>query len=420
MIPPVWIESFSAFAGTLPEALLLLDDEATVLEANRTAARILDRPRDDLVGCSLLSLAADRSEAEAYWKRCRGSGQLIPGVLEVRTGDDETSRRLRCDGGVVLPPHRSDDGAVTLLRLRSLTASTVRFRLLQERIDQLHREVRHRREAERKLEKLLEAEQEARRMAAEAARLKDEFLASLSHELRTPLNVLLGWIDILQDRNDASDLLEQALPAMEKAVRRETELVEDLLDVQRIVTGRLRLEIEQVDLGPLVTDVVTGFETAATSRGVELSLEVTPELPAVYGDRSRIRQVVWNLVSNAVKFTEEGDRIRISVSGDGDAVEVTVSDTGAGIAPDEIPFVFDHFRQAGEFPREGYGGLGLGLALVRHLMDLHGGEARAASPGEGEGSTFAVSFPVAHDSPLDTLTEPVSSDGVSDADSAEA
>lgn len=395
-----WRTAFRTFARSLPDALLLLDGRSTVLDANPPAVRLLGGSRDALVGRSLLELAGPESSAPEHWKRWRTTRDFTPGALRL-PGPDGDERRFRCDGGLVLPPGaaESGDGRLVLLRVRRRSTASERFGLLTERIDRLNAEILRRRKAEEELQRLLEAEKRARRAAAEANRLKDEFLASLSHELRTPLNVIMGWVDILQDRGADPELLERGLPAMAKAVKEETQLVEDLLDVQRIVSGQLRLELEEIEVGQVVRDVVAGFRGAAEAKEVELEVEVDRSLPPLQADRSRIRQIVWNLVSNAVKFTSRGDEIHVAAHRTDSGIELQVTDTGIGIPPDMLPHVFDHFRQESGLPRETHGGVGLGLAIVRHLTELHGGAVRAASDGEDQGATFTVRLPVPRPEP---------------------
>lgn len=407
-----WLEAFRGFCGILPDAVLLLDHDATVLQANPAALRLLEADEDALVGRTLFELAADRAAATEQWERWRSSRPATPGALALRAEgaepsggdgpegrgtDDDPPRTLRVDGGVVVPGHASGSGqpALVLLRLRDRSSATERFRFLQSRIEELNEQIRLRRRAESRLEELLDAEREARQAAAEANRLKDEFLASISHELRTPLNILVGWIDILEDRGPEPELVAEALPAMKNAVRSETELVEDLLDIQRIGIGDLRLELEAVDLDAVVRDVAARFRGAAEAGEVTLDVRVERSRPPVQADRSRVRQIVWNLLSNAVKFTAEGDSIEIRVRRADSFCELVVEDTGRGIPSDLLPFVFDAFRQEKGLPRESHGGAGLGLAIVRRLAEHHGGEATVASDGPGEGTTFTVTLPLA-------------------------
>jgi len=233
----------------------------------------------------------------------------------------------------------------------------------------------------------------ARREAEEANRTKDEFLAMLSHELRTPLNSILGWARLLREGQTTPPQQERALVSIERNAQLQTRLIEDLLDVSRIVSGKLTLEAQRVDLAATVEAALDLVRPAAESAGIELAVDLESPIPPLAGDPARLLQVVLNLVSNAVKFTERGGRVEIRLQPAGESVELTVRDNGIGIRPDFMPYLFDRFRQ-GETGARAQGGLGIGLTIVRHLVERHGGTIRAASPGEGKGSTFTVRLPV--------------------------
>jgi PAS domain S-box-containing protein len=232
------------------------------------------------------------------------------------------------------------------------------------------------------------------RSAQEANRLKDEFLATVSHELRTPLTAILGWSTMLRTaRFDEASVL-RALETIERNAKNQKQIIEDLLDVSRIITGKLRLEIQSVELDSLIENAVEAVRPAAEAKGVRLQKVLDTGLRPIAGDPARLQQVVWNLLSNAIKFTPKGGRVQIMLERVDSHVEITVSDTGQGISPEFLPYVFDRFRQADSTTTRKYGGLGLGLAIVRHLVELHGGTVRAESDGEGEGSTFIVGLPL--------------------------
>jgi PAS domain S-box-containing protein len=233
------------------------------------------------------------------------------------------------------------------------------------------------------------------RTAQVANRTKDEFLATLSHELRTPLNAVLGWSHMLSTGTLPSDLQRRAFEAIERNARAQAQLVDDLLDVSRIVSGRLSLTMSDVDLTAVVHSAIDTVRPAAAAKGVELEIaDQPPGRPIVAGDADRLRQVYWNLLSNAVKFTPRGGRIRVKVCVRDQAVEVVVADTGQGIPPEFLGHVFERFRQADSTASRRHGGLGLGLAIVRHLTEAHGGTVQAASPGDGRGATFTVRLPL--------------------------
>ena len=253
--------------------------------------------------------------------------------------------------------------------------------------DELRREIAERRRAEQERAELLVREREANR-------LKDEFLATLSHELRTPLNAILGWTKLLRANAVAPAAIDRALEKVERNAQVQTRLVEDLLEVSRITTGKLRLEQRPVDLVGLVNTAIDSIRPTAEARGVSVDRRLdTPSMPTM-GDPDRLQQVIWNLLSNAVKFTPSGGVVTISLTRIDGLDEIAVHDTGIGIDPAFLPSVFDTFRQADASSTRTQGGLGLGLSIVRHLVELHGGEVTAESPGLGQGATFTVRLPV--------------------------
>ncbi|HZG54779.1 MAG TPA: ATP-binding protein [Pyrinomonadaceae bacterium] len=230
--------------------------------------------------------------------------------------------------------------------------------------------------------------------AERANRLKDDFLATLSHELRTPLTAIIGWAEMLGNRKLDPATTLQAIQVIQRNARIQEQMVEDLLDVSRIITGKLRLTVQPVDLGAVAIASVDGLRPAAEAKEIRLQLQLDAPAGQVSGDPDRLQQVAWNLISNAIKFTPRGGRVSVSLAHVASQVEVTVSDTGKGIAPEFLPHVFDRFRQADATTTRAYGGLGLGLAIVRQLVELHGGTVRVDSAGEGQGSTFTVSLPL--------------------------
>jgi PAS domain S-box-containing protein len=230
--------------------------------------------------------------------------------------------------------------------------------------------------------------------AQNASRLKDEFLATVSHELRTPLTAILGWATMLRSNRVQGEALQRALETIERSAKNQNQIIEDLLDVSRIITGKLRLEIRPVDLASLIQTAVESLHPAADANKVRLLKLLDTGLHSFSGDPSRLQQIVWNLLSNAIKFTPQGGRVQIMLERIDSHVEIVVSDTGQGISAQFLPFVFDRFRQADSTTTRKHGGLGLGLAIVRHLVELHGGTVQAESEGEGQGSTFTVVFPL--------------------------
>jgi signal transduction histidine kinase/CheY-like chemotaxis protein len=250
------------------------------------------------------------------------------------------------------------------------------------------------RERQYELRDLLKAFADAREDAETANRLKDEFLATLSHELRTPLNAILGWTTMLRDGNVQPRHVMRALDTIHRNATAQVQIVNDLLDVSRIVRGNVLLSPRLMSLGPLLTLSVESITPTAEAKGVTItsSLGTTPVY--VWADHDRMQQVFWNLLSNAVKFTSSGGRVEVRMQIEGSDVRVDVTDTGNGIAPAFLPHVFERFRQADGSSTRTHGGLGLGLSIGRHLVELHGGRMTAESPGEGQGSTFSVYLPV--------------------------
>jgi PAS domain S-box-containing protein len=230
--------------------------------------------------------------------------------------------------------------------------------------------------------------------AERANHLKDEFLATLSHELRTPLTVIVGWSEMLGNpKLDPVDSL-RAIEVIRRNARMQVQMVDDLLDVSRIITGKLRLSVQPVDLGTIIIAAVDGLRPAAEAKEIRLQLQLNAPAGGVSGDPDRLQQVAWNLISNAIKFTPRGGRVVVSLARVESHVEVTVSDTGLGIATEFLPHVFDRFRQADATTTRAFGGLGLGLSIVRQLVESHGGTVRVDSEGEGLGATFTVSLPL--------------------------
>jgi signal transduction histidine kinase len=251
------------------------------------------------------------------------------------------------------------------------------------------------RTANERLEAALEREQEARKVTEEASYLKDEFLMTVSHELRTPLTAIYGWARVLGTKQMPKEDQQRALSAIERNAHAQTRLIDDLLDVSRAISGKLRLEIRRVNVADVLNAAVETVNPAMTAKNIRFDAQFDPEAPVVTGDPDRLQQVAWNLLSNAIKFTPEGGTVRLRLRRAGTYVEIEVIDSGDGIPTEFLPHVFERFRQADSGSRRRYGGLGLGLAIVRHIVELHGGTVTAESDGEGKGSTFRVLLPIA-------------------------
>ncbi|MBD1822901.1 hybrid sensor histidine kinase/response regulator, partial [Cyanobacteria bacterium FACHB-DQ100] len=259
----------------------------------------------------------------------------------------------------------------------------------------LQREIEERQRLQVERDQLLLREQAARQEAEAANQVKDEFLAVLSHELRSPLTAILGWTSLLRTRQFEAERTQQALQTIERSARAQLQLIEDLLDISRIIRGQLRLTLQPTTLTQVIQAALDSVQPSASQKSIELRATLAPEVGLVLGDPDRLQQIVWNLLTNAVKFTPHGGQIQVKLEFQTDKVAIIVSDTGQGISPDFLPYVFDRFRQAETSTTRTYGGLGLGLAIVQQLVTLHNGSVGAESAGVGQGATFIVQLPLA-------------------------
>jgi signal transduction histidine kinase len=259
---------------------------------------------------------------------------------------------------------------------------------------QLKQEIAERKSIEQERESLLAREQTARAEAERASRLKDDFLSTVSHEIRTPLNAILGWAQILRGPNVTQADLEQGLEVIERNSRAQTRLVNDLLDMSRIVSGKVKLEVQPVDLVATLRAALNSARPAAEAKEIAIEESLDPLAAGFVGDPNRLQQIVWNLLSNAIKFTPKGGLVRLTLERRESEVAIAVTDTGVGISPEFLPYVFDRFSQADGGTTRRFSGLGLGLAIVKQLSELHGGTVRVASRGAGTGATFTVLLPI--------------------------
>jgi PAS domain S-box-containing protein len=347
----------------------------------------------DLLGRSPADLAAPESQSHvvARAEQLKEIGQNLPAAPE---------EWLRLDGSLVpveataaLVPWRGNRGILVILR-----------------------DVSERKRAEEEKTQLLASERSARSAAERASRMKDEFLATLSHELRTPLTAILGWAQILVSGRTTDAEMAQGLETIDRNARVQTKLVEDLLDMSSIISGKLRLDMQQLSPASFVEAAIETIQPTADAKGIRLARRLDPNVGPLRGDANRLQQVVWNLLTNAVKFTSEGGTIEVGLERVGSRLEITVADSGQGIPADFLPYVFDRFRQADATIRRKHSGLGLGLAIVKQLVELHGGMVRVQSEGEGQGAMFVVSLPLALSH--DRTGAPHSRDRMSAADSA--
>jgi signal transduction histidine kinase/ActR/RegA family two-component response regulator len=271
-----------------------------------------------------------------------------------------------------------------------------RTRELEQSNQRLQAQIAERRRVEREREALLRREQVLRAEAEQLSRLKDEFLATMSHELRTPLNAIFGWITLLRTRRLDGPTVERALETIERNARAQKRLIEDLLDVSRVVTGKVTLELSVIDPKRIIEASIETMLPAAQAKDIALVTTLDPGVGVLRGDSARLQQIVCNLLSNAIKFTRVGGRVEVRLCARGSEAEIAVSDDGQGIKPEFLPYVFDRFRQEDGSISRRHGGLGLGLAIVRHLAELHGGTVTADSEGEGRGATFTIRVPIRH------------------------
>jgi PAS domain S-box-containing protein len=264
-------------------------------------------------------------------------------------------------------------------------------------------DVQQQKEISAEREQLLAGERAARGEAERVNRMKDEFLSTISHELRTPLNAILGWSQILTKSSDNPKDVLDGLAIIERNARMQASIIEDLLDMSRIISGKVRLDVQRVDLPLVVEAAIESVKPSADAKGIRLQKVLDPMESPVTGDPGRLQQVIWNLLTNAIKFTPRGGRVQVVLARVNSHIEITVSDNGQGIKPEFLPHVFDRFRQQDSSTTRTHGGLGLGLSIVKHLVELHGGSVRVSSAGEGKGATFIVALPltVLHPEPRD-------------------
>jgi PAS domain S-box-containing protein len=348
----VWQTTFDAIS----DGVALLDTGQRVLRCNRAFARLTGRAAGEVVGMP----------AEAVLPGLAGGAGPEAGTREIRAG----GRWLEVTCDPVPGEQGGTEGAVLIVA--DITA---------------------RRAAEAERARLLERETAARQEAEGANRLKDDFLATLSHELRTPLNAIVGWATILRSQAGDPALAQRAVTVIERNARIQKQLIEDILDVSRVVTGKLRLVVAPVDLGAVVEGALESVRPSAQAKQIALEVSCPRDLGPLEGDADRLQQVIWNLLSNAVKFTPLGGRVSVRAAREAAGVRLEVEDTGAGVDAEFLPHMFERFRQADSSSTRRHGGLGLGLAIVRHLVELHGGTVEAASAGPGQGATFTVRLP---------------------------
>lgn len=381
----------AAVVAAALDCIVAMDHTGRVVDWNPAAERVFGYTRIEAIGREMAQLIIPPSLRDQHRKGLAmylagGNGPVIGNRMEitaVRKSGEEFSVEL------------------TIIRLPSDDPPTFTGFL---------RDITERKTAEQERSRLLALEQQARSeaeaalaLAERANRLKDEFLATVSHELRTPLNAVLGWASILRNSHDPDDL-QPGLETIERNARAQAVLIEDILDVSRIITGKLRLDVQPMELTPVVEQAIETVRPAADAKQVRIDWEVDQRSGMILGDADRLQQVFWNLLSNAVKFTNKGGTVKVRSGRSESKAQIVVSDNGRGISAEFLPYVFDRFRQADGTTTRQKAGLGLGLAITRHLVELHGGEVTVDSAGEGKGATFTVMLPLRavreHTSPI--------------------
>jgi PAS domain S-box-containing protein len=364
-IPPKFAARWlAAIVESSDDAIVSKDLNGIVTSWNGAAENLFGFTSAEMVGTSICRIIpADRQgEEDDLLARLR-NGEKIDHFETIRQRKDGTLVPI----SLTVSPIRDEDG-------RIVGASKIA------------RDI-----TERKL--IEQARAEVLRTAQEASRLKDEFLATLSHELRTPLNAIFGYARMLRAGAVSKDQQQHAMETIERNATALTRLVEDILDSSAIIAGKLRLRVQPVQLQAIVAEALQTVRPSADARGIALETAIDPAIPEITGDPDRLQQIVWNLLSNGVKFTDRGGTVRISLDHAASTVRLMVSDTGIGIAPEFQPYVFDRFRQADSGASRERGGLGLGLSIVRHLVEMHGGTIAVTSAGQNQGSTFVVTLP---------------------------
>src|SRR5271165_5628841 len=376
----------AAIVASSDDAIIGKDLNSIIASWNVGAERIFGYTAEEMIGTSIMRLIpADRREEELEILSRIRRGERFDHFETVRLGKD--GRQL--DVSITVSPIKDSTGRVVGA---SKVARDITERKKTE--EALRKAAEEAEVANSERLQLLDREREARLQAERANRLKDEFLATLSHELRTPLNAVLGWSNILRLAKPEGEELRQGLDTIERNARVQAQIIDDLLDMSRIISGKVRLDVQRVDLPAVLNESIETLRATAEVKGVRLQVVVDPFAGPISGDPSRLQQVFWNLLNNAIKFTPKGGKVRVVLERINSHVEVSVIDTGEGIAPEFLPYIFDRFQQGDASTTRRHGGLGLGLAIVKQLVGLHGGDVSVKSGGIGQGAAFIVQLPL--------------------------
>ena len=385
----------AAIVDSSDDAIIGKDLNGIISSWNQGAERIFGYSAEEMIGTSIMRLIPlERQGEEEEILSCLRRGERFEHFETVRTTKE--GRQLHVS--LTVSPIKDANGRVIGA---SKIARDITGRKLSEEALREAQKVAETANADR--QRLLDSERAARSEAERVSYMKDEFLATLSHELRTPLNAVLGWATALRAGYFPTEELEQGLEAIERNARVQAQIIDDLLDMSRIISGKVRLDVQRVDLPAVMAAAIDTVRPTASAKGIRLETIIDPLNAPVTGDPNRLQQVFWNLLSNAIKFTSKGGRVQILLERVDSHVEVSIIDTGEGISPEFLPYVFDRFRQADASTTRRHGGLGLGLAIVKQLVELHGGSVRVKSPGTGKGSSFIVGLPL---TVLHSLQEP--------------
>jgi PAS domain S-box-containing protein len=378
----------AAIIASSEDAIISKTLNGVVTSWNGAAQRLFGFTAEEMIGQSILRIIPEElqhEETDILTKLRRGE----------RIERYETTRMHkeghRLEISLTVSPVRDSSGTIVGAAkiAHDITARRRAEHALHAREAQLAKLLEER-------ELFLESERLARSEAERLSHVKDEFLATLSHELRTPLNAIQGWVTLLRTRQVGAGDLERGLETIERNVRNQAQIVNDLLDMSRIISGKVHLEVQPLHLHDIVNSAIETLHQSATAKNIRIRSMLDSSIGLVRGDPNRLQQVLWNLLSNAVKFTPSGGRIQVVLERVNSHVEICIEDSGVGIRAEFLPHVFDRFRQADPSTTRRYGGLGLGLSIVKNLVELHGGSVRVKSPGENQGSTFIVALPISY------------------------
>lgn len=371
----------AAIIASSEDAIVSKTLDSIVTSWNGAAERIFGFTAQEMIGQSILRIIPPRLhyEENEILAKLR-QGERIERYETIRMRKDGTELAI----SLTIAPVRDSRGKI-------VGAAKVAHDITSRRQDEIKLK-----ELAAEKEQLLEAERTARSHAENLSRMKDEFLATLSHELRTPLQAIQGWVTVLRAQHPTSEDYKKGLEIIDRNVRAQTQIVNDLLDMSRIISGKVHLEVQSISLNDIVNNAIDSVRQTAAAKEIRILPVLDSKIGTIRGDPHRLQQVIWNLLTNAVKFTPKGGRVQIALERVNSHAEICVEDNGIGIEPDFLPHVFDRFRQADSSTTRRYGGLGLGLSVVKTLVELHGGSVRVKSRGENQGSTFIVGLPIAH------------------------